>query len=61
MLLREGFVGVNFFGFGGLNVYVILKFFDVKRENNYKVLNVKRLFVYFSRIFDGVKKILNMV
>lgn len=55
MLLREGFVGVNFFGFGGLNVYVILKFFDVKRENNYKVLNVKRLFVYFSRIFDGVE------
>lgn len=60
MPLREGFVGVNSFGFGGSNVHAILKSSDVKRENNHKASNVKRLFVYSSRTFDGVEKILNM-
>lgn len=60
MPLREGFVGVNSFGFGGSNVHAILKSSDVTRENNHKASNAKRLFVYSSRTSDGVEKILNM-
>jgi fatty acid synthase len=58
--MNEGYVGVNSFGLGGSNVHAILQFPGQHRESNHDASTAKRLFLYSSRTFHGVQKILQM-
>lgn len=58
MAMKEGFVGVNSFGFGGSNVHAILKSSGIQKENSHGASQRKRLFVYSGRTPEGVEQIL---